>query len=107
MIRTNRRIRAAMPVTGDLIACLRPAAAAGRWLPRHVGCLLVLVIDLEETGALALGLGDRLLLVAFRDLQDLGGAAAGVGDDAVGVGLRLVLQALEVGARRLHVAERV
>ena len=76
-------------------------------LPRHVGRLLVFVIDLLEARALALGLGDRLLLVAFGDLQDLRGASARVGNDAVGIGLRLVLQPLEVGARGLHVAERV
>ena len=76
-------------------------------LPRHVGRLLVFVVDFQEARALALGLGDRLLLVAFGDLQDLRGASARVGDDAVGIGLRLVLQPLEVGARGLHVAERV
>ena len=76
-------------------------------LPGDVGRLLVFVVDLEEARALALGLGDRLLLVAFGDLQDLRGASLGVGNDAVGIGLRLVLQPLEIGARRLHVAERV
>ena len=76
-------------------------------LPRHVGRLLVFVVDLLEARALALGLGDRLFLVTFGDLQDLRGAAARVGNDAVGIGLRLVLQPLEVGARGLHVAERV
>ena len=76
-------------------------------LPRDVGRLLVFVVDLEEARALALGLGDRLLLVAFGDLQDLRGASLGVGNDAVGIGLGLVLQPLEIGARRLHVAERV
>ena len=76
-------------------------------LPRHVGRLLVFIIDLRKARALALGLGDRLFLVTFGDLQDLRGAAARVGNDTVGIALRLVLQPLEVGARGLHVAERV
>src|SRR6202011_4633655 len=76
-------------------------------LPRHVGRLLVFVVDFQEPRALALGFGDRLLLVAFGDLQYLRGASARVGYDAVGVGLGLVLQALEIGARRLRVAEGV
>ena len=76
-------------------------------LARHVLGLGIFVIDLEEAGALAARLGDRLLLVAFGNLQNLRGASLGVRNDAVGIGLRLVLQPLEVGARRLHVAEGV
>ena len=40
-------------------------------------------------------------------LQDALGLTLGLRDDAVGVGFRLVLQALLIGARRLHVAEGV
>src|ERR1019366_1731730 len=71
-------------------------------LPGHVGRLPVFVVHFQKARALALGFGDRLLLVAFGDLQDLRGASLGVGNDAVGIGLRFVLQALEGGARRLH-----
>ena len=52
-------------------------------------------------------LGHGLLAIGFGVLRDLRHAAARLGHHAVGVGLRLVLRALEVGARRLHVAERV
>ena len=76
-------------------------------LPGHVRRLLVFVVDFQEARALALGFGDRLLLVAFGDLENLRRASLRIGNDAVGIGLRLVLQALQVGLRRLHVAERV
>ena len=76
-------------------------------LARDVGRLLVFLVDLEEARRLAGGLGDRLLLVAFGALQDALGLAARLRHDLVGVGEGLVLQALLVGARGLHVAERV
>ena len=76
-------------------------------LAGHVGRLLVLLIDLGEARGLALGLGDGLLAIGFGVLDDLGGAAARFRHDAIGVGLRLVLRPLEIGARRLHVAEGV
>src|SRR6202000_2463066 len=72
-------------------------------LARHVFRLGIFFIDFQEAGALALGFGDRLLLVAFGGLEDLRGAALGLGHDAVGIGLRLVLLALEIGAGSLHV----
>ncbi len=76
-------------------------------LPRHFLRLLVFVIDFQETRALALGFRDRLLLVAFGDLDDLRRAAARVRNDAVGIGLRFILQALKVGLGGLNVAKRV
>src|SRR5260221_718250 len=39
-------------------------------LPRHVGRLLVFLIDLGETGGLAIGFGDRLLLLTLSGLID-------------------------------------
>ena len=74
---------------------------------RHVGRLLVFLVNLQEARALALGLGDRLLPVAFGGLHDLRRMSACLRHDLVGVGLRLVLQLLEIGARRLDVAEGV
>src|SRR2546423_1241892 len=50
---------------------------------------------------------DCLLLVAFGDLHDLRRSPACVGNDTVGISLRLVLQALEIGSRGLHVAKRI
>ena len=72
-----------------------------------VGRLLVFVIDLEEARGLALGLGDGLLAIGFGSLDDLGSAAARFRHHAIGVGLRLVLRALQIGAGGLHVAEGV
>src|SRR5262249_24209410 len=76
-------------------------------LPRHVGRLLVLVVDLAEARGLALGFGDGLFAIGFGVLEDLGGAAARFRHDAIGIGLRFVLGALEIGTRRLDVAEGV
>ena len=76
-------------------------------LARDVRRLLVFVVDLEEARGLTGRLGDGLLAIGFGGLRDLRGAAARFRHHAVGVGLRLVLRALEVGARRLHVAEGV
>ena len=53
------------------------------------------------------GLCNGLLLVALGGLQDAFGLAARLRNDLLGVGEGLVLQALIVGARSLHVAERV
>src|SRR5262249_61272698 len=44
-------------------------------LPRHVGCFLVLLIDLREARGLALGFGDSLFAIGLGVLNDLGGAA--------------------------------
>ncbi len=76
-------------------------------LAGDLGRLLVFVVDLEEARGLALGLGHGLLAIGFGGLGDLGGAAARFRNHAVGVGLRLVLRALEIGAGGLHVAEGV
>ena len=76
-------------------------------LTGHVGRFLVLFVDLQEARGLALGFGDGLLAIGFGVLGDLGGAAARLRHDPVGVGLRFVLRALEIRARRLHVAEGV
>jgi hypothetical protein len=76
-------------------------------LARDVGRLLVFVVDLQEARRRALGLGHRLLTIGFRVLHDLRGASARFRHDLVGVALRLVLHALGVGARGLHVAESV
>ena len=120
--RTSRRQFAQRQIRHDALPGRRTAAVIDQFLgaaentlhglqidalPGDVGRLLVFLVDFQEARALALGLGDRLLLVAFGDLDDLRGAALGVGNDAVGIGLGLVLQALEIGARGLHVAERV
>ena len=74
-------------------------------LARHVRRRFVGLINLQEARALALGFGDGLFLVAFSILHDLRRPAARIGNDAIGIGLGFVLQPLEVGARRLHVAE--
>src|SRR6516165_10062088 len=74
-------------------------------LPRHVGRLLILLIDLAEARGLALGFGDGLFAIGLGVLEDLGGAAARFRHDAIGIGLRFVLRALQIGARPLHVAE--
>src|SRR5262249_38674371 len=71
-------------------------------LPRHVGRLLVLLLDFAEAR-----FGGGLFAIGFGVLDDLGGAAARFRHDSIGVGLRFVLCALEIGARRLHVAEGV
>src|SRR3974377_491496 len=62
--------------------------------------LVIFLIDLEETRALASCFGNRLLLVAFGGLDDLRRAPARIRNDPVGISLRLVLQPLEIGARR-------
>ncbi len=76
-------------------------------LARDVRRLLVLLVDLVEARRLALGFRHGLLTIGLGILGDLGGTAAGLRYDAVGIGLRLVLRAFEIGARGLHVAERV
>ena len=76
-------------------------------LAGHIGRLLVFLVDLQEARRLALGLGDRLLLVALGALQNALGLAARLRHDLLGVGKCLVLQALLVGARSLHVAEGI
>ena len=50
-------------------------------LARHVGRLLVFLVDLEEARRLAGGLGDGLLLVALGGLQDALGLAARLRND--------------------------
>src|SRR5262249_379305 len=72
-------------------------------LPRHVRSFLVLLVDLAEARGLALGFGDGLFAIGLGVLDDLGGAATRFWNDTIGVGLRLVLRPLEIGARRLHV----
>ena len=52
-------------------------------LPRHVGRLLVLLVDLAEARGLALGFGDGLFAIGFSVLGDLGGAAARFRNDAL------------------------
>jgi hypothetical protein len=69
--------------------------------------LLVFVVDLEKAGRRALGLGDGLLAIGFGVLDGLRGTAARLRNNLVGVGLRLILRPLKVGAGSLHVAERV
>src|SRR4029079_13312160 len=71
------------------------------------GRLLVLIVNADEAVGLTLGQRDHLIAIALRRLQDALRLAARLGDDAVGIGLRLVLKALLVGAGRLHVAEGV
>ncbi len=62
---------------------------------------------LMKRSASTLGLGDHLIAIALRRLQDALGLAARLGNHPIGVGLRFVLQALLIGAGRLHVAEGV
>ena len=76
-------------------------------LARDVRRLLVFLIDLQEARSLAVRLGDGLLAIGFGGLGDLRRPAARLGHHPIGVGLGLVLRTLRVGARRLHVAERV
>src|SRR5262249_20308110 len=76
-------------------------------LARHFGRLFVFLVDLEEAGRLAGGLGNGLLLVGSSGLQDALSLAACLRNDAVGVGKGLVLQPLLVGACGLHVAEGI
>src|ERR1043166_2274552 len=76
-------------------------------LARDFRGLFVLVVDLEEARRLTGRLGDGLLAIGLGGLGDLRGAPTRLRHHAIGVGLRLVLGALGVGARRLHVTERV
>ena len=76
-------------------------------LAGDVGRLLVLLVNADEAVGLTLGQGNHLISIALRGLQDAFGLASRLGDDTVGIGLRLVLEALLVGACRLHVAEGV
>ena len=69
--------------------------------------LLVFIVNLQEARGLTGGFGHGLLTIGFRILRDLRGAAARLRHHAVGIGLRFVLRAFEVGARRLYVAEGV
>src|SRR5574341_281989 len=70
----------------------------------HLGRLLVFVVDFKEARRLAGRLGDGLLLVGPGALQDTLGLTARLRNNLVGVGARLILQALLVGARGLHIA---
>ena len=76
-------------------------------LAGHVGRLLVLLVDLQEARGLALGVGHDLGAIGLGILSDLRGAAPRFRDHAIGVGLRLVLHALEIGPGGLDVAEGV
>ncbi len=76
-------------------------------LAGHLGRLFVFIVDFREPRGLAGRLGNGLRLVGVGGLQNLRGASARLRHHAIGVGLRFVLRTLEVGARRLHVAERV
>jgi len=66
-----------------------------------------LLIDLQEARGLALCGGDDLSTVGLRILKDPRGTSLGLRHNAIGIGLRLVLDALEVGTGRLHVAEGI
>src|SRR5580700_11904467 len=54
---------------------------------RHLGCFLILLIDLVEAGNLTGCLRDGLELVAFRLLFDGRGLAPSLGNDPIGIGV--------------------
>ena len=57
---------------------------------RHLGCFLILLIDLVEAGNLTGCLRDGLDLVAFCLLDNRRGLALGLGNDPIGIGLGFV-----------------
>ena len=56
-------------------------------LARHVGRLLVFVVDLEEARGLTRRLGDRLIAVAFGCCDDAVSVAVRTRHHLIGVGL--------------------
>ena len=100
---------AALAVEDDLLGAAQHTlhGLQVQTLARHLRRLLVFLVDFEEARRLSRRLGDRLLLIALGRLQDALSFAPRLGDDLVGVGERLVLQALPVGTGGLHIAEGV
>ena len=104
-----RHDRGALVVEDDLVGAAKHPfhGLQEHALARDLGSVLVLVVDLQEARSLTGGVVHHLLLVALGGLQSALGLTARLRHHLVEVGVRFVLQALLVGARRLHVAEGV
>src|SRR3546814_8621587 len=100
---------AALRVDDDLVGPLQDLlhGLEVHALGRHFLGLAILLVNLREAARLALGVGDRLLLVGLGLLHDVLRFAAGTRNDVVAIGFRLVLGALAVGLGGLHVAEGI
>src|SRR5215471_3155686 len=98
-IRHDARARLAAGIDDSLVGAAEHALHGFKVdpLPRHVRGLLVLLVDLAEARRLTLGFGDDLFTIGFGVLENLSGAAARFRHDSVGIGLRFVLRALEIG----------